>query len=798
MQDLRLAVRMLAKAPGFAALAVVLIALAMGLNAALFSALYAVAIKPLPYRASSRLVNVVESERERSIPPLTPANFDTIRRQAVSFDGVTGYRESEHELSAVEPAQRVTAVHGLENFFSFLGVAPLVGRTLGGGDFYTASSFDEGLWSVGNVAVLDYGFWQRHFGGSPDAVGSKLVVDEKSVLVVGVMPEGFGALWREADLYLPWILPRDFWSVRPPHVLPMLARRAEGVSIATASSEVATIYARLATEFPETNEVLTASVEPLRGRYAASTRTLVVLSAGALMVLIVACANLAGLLATRARSRRGEVAVRRALGATPIRIARQLVIESAVLVLIGGVLGVVASRAILNVITLPTALPFAPELSLPVLGFSFVLLAGTTVVLGLAPAWLVNRSDLSGTVGELSRSRTTRRLGTAFVVVQVAVAVGLVSTSALLLKSLSALEGESLGFDPERVQTLYVALPKSRYASDDDKRQFRQRALEELSAIAGVASADSASHLPTTPILLNLATGIEGRSLPRGTFRASPVFVSRDFLRTLRIPIRRGRDFDERDSKRSPWVIVINERMAKEFWPGQDAVGKKIRLEYSWAPDAPLTVIGVVGDVKQEGVGGRVNPAFYILHEQFPQEWFYFALRTEGQPEAIVGSVRARLAALDPNLPVTDVMTMEQRVAKSLAEHRARTRLFALYASAGLLLATLGLYGTLSSLVSLRTRELVIRMALGASRADITRLVLGHGMRQLAVGIVLGVALALLTGKFVESLLHEVEASDGATLATTIIVLISAGAVAALVPTYRAVRLNLAIRLRGD
>jgi putative ABC transport system permease protein len=672
-----------------------------------------------------------------------------------------------------------------------------MGRTFSGGDFYTAS-IEDGLWSVGDVVVLDYGFWLRHFGGSRDALGSRLSLNNKRVLVVGVMPEGFGAMWRDADVYLPWILPPDFWSERAANVLPMLARRGQDISQASAASEVSTIYARLATEYPETNEVLTGTVVPLRERYGASTRTAIALSAGALMVLVVACANLAGLLATRARKRVGELALRRALGATRARIVRQLVIESAAIVLIGGVIGVVAARGILHWVSLPMLLPFSPELSLPVLGFSFLLLAGTALALGLAPAWLLTREELSAAIDDLARSRSTHKVSSAFVVVQVAVALGLVSTSALLLRSFDALERESMGFDPERVQSLYLRLPETRYRSDDAQREFRRRALEAVRSVPGVVSAATASHLPTTPMSLNLATAIDGRPLPRGTLRAAPVFVSRDLLRTLRIPILRGRHFDERDSKQSPWVIVINERMAREFWPDEDSVGKSIRLDYAWAPDAPLTVIGVVADVKQERVGAAVRPAFYILHEQFPQEWFYFVLRTRGAPDPIVGGVRERLAAVDPNLPLSDFETMDQRVAASLADHRARARLFTLYASAGLLLATLGLYGTLASLVSLRTGELVIRMTLGATRADVARLVLAFGARQLAAGLALGLALALIAGRFVESLLFGVHPADGVSLVVTLVVLGGAGVAAFLVPTYRAVHLNLASRLRGE
>jgi predicted permease len=415
--------------------------------------------------------------------------------------------------------------------------------------------------------------------------------------------------------------------------------------------------------------------------------------------------------------------------------------------------------------------------------------------LGLTPALLVSSTDLSTSLRGRSDNAPSRRLANAFVVVQFAVALGLVSAGGLLLESLTVLENVELGFDAEGVQSLYVALPDTRYRGADAERQFRRRALEELRAIPGVSSVDTASHLPMTPMTLDLATAIEGRPLPRGTLRAAPVFVSHGLLRTLGIPIRRGRGFDERDSKNSPWVIVVNERMAGVFWPSEEAVGRRVRLEYPWAPDAPLTVVGVVSDVKQEGVGHAVRPSFYILHEQFPQEWFYFAIRAS---DNVVSSVRARLAAMDASLPMTDVKTMSERVADSLAEHRARTQLVGVYAAAGLVLAAFGLYGTLASLVSQRTKELVIRMALGATTADITRLVLGHGVRQLAAGITLGLALALLGGRFVESLLYEVGPMDSGSLLITISLLAGAGLLAALVPARRAARLELATRLRQD
>jgi len=440
--------------------------------------------------------------------------------------------------------------------------------------------------------------------------------------------------------------------------------------------------------------------------------------------------------------------------------------------------------------------PFSPALNVPVLGFSLVLLTATVLFLGLVPAWLVSKTNLVSALRGFSGSVSGARSAGTFVVVQVAVALGLVSAGGLLVRSLAALGSEPLGFAPERVSSAYVTLPDTRYPTDEDNRQFRRRALEELATIPGVSSSATASHLPTTPMLLNLATKIEGRPLPRGTFRAAPVFVSRGLLRTLGIPILKGRGFDDRDRKNSPWVIIINERMAEDFWPGQDAIGKQVRLEYAWAPDAPLTVIGVVADVKQEGIGQRVRPSFYILHEQFPQEWFYFALRTDGAPDALMANVRERLRTVDASLPVTDMKTMSERISDSLQAPRARARLVGLYASAGLLIAALGLYGSLASLVAFRARELAIRMALGATRARVVRLVMGRGLELHVLGLGLGLVLAFLGRRFIESLLYGIAATDAMSLTATVAILAGVGLLAILIPAYQAARPAPVNRLR--
>ena len=802
MQDLRLAARNLRKAPLFTAVAVLLVALGTGLNTALFSLLYAAVLKPLPYRDDERLVTIREVEPARSGWPLTPANFDDLRREATSFEDTTAYEafHYELELSDVATPQRISALYVFEGFFSFAGVSPLIGRTLAEGDFGTASEEEtRETWIIlGDVAVLDHGFWMRQFGGSPEIVGKTLRLDDKSFRIVGVMPEGFDALWRETDLYLPSMRGRRFWRRGGGgHLLSVLARLRPGVSVETASSEVATIYARLAQEYPETNEVLTASVEPLgSSRFGDSARALVILLVGALMVLAVACSNLAGLLATRARARIKEVAVRRALGASARRVAGQLLTESLLLAGAGGILGIAAAYTSLRMLSLPMSLPFEPELSLPVLVYCLILLGATAVFLGLTPAWLVSRIDLTPALRGLTEEASSPRMVGTSIVVQVALAFALVSASGLLLRSLASLSGEELGFEKERLLSFRVVLPNTRYPDRRDDTQFRRRALEELRSVPGVHSVAAASHLPMTPLPGGLATAIEGRPAPRGTFRAGAVFVSHGLLRTLGVRLSRGRDFDARDGKESPKVVIVNERMARDFWPGEAALGKRIRLQ--WFQD-PWTVVGVVPDVKQHRLDQEVRPAFYVLYEQFSNvNWLYFALRTEGAPQDFVSVARARIASIDPHLPVTDVQTLDERVAGSLSEHRARATLVGLYASAALLLAILGLYGTLESVVGQRTRELVIRMALGATRPHIVQLVMTRGLTLLALGVAIGLGLTVIGRRFVSSLLYGVEPTAGASLFVTTAILLASGALAAFVPANRASRLELATRLRQE
>jgi putative ABC transport system permease protein len=799
MQDLRLALRNFCKAPLFSSIAVLLIALAMSLNTALFSVLYAAILKPLPYLNSERLVIIGEVENESGFAVLTPANFADLRDAATSFEAVTAHFLNDLELNDVDPPQRVQALYVLNGFFTFAGVPPLVGRTLQGSDFETAASVDAGLWTVGAVAVLDYKFWNSRFGGSTDVIGSTVRLNNKPVRIVGVMPEGFDAMWREADLYVPWILPPDFWNDRPPHILPTLARLRPGVTTEAATAEVKTIYARLAKEYPETNAVLTARVQPLRAfRFTETTNAVFILLLGALLVLMVGCFNLAGLLATKARARVGEVAVRRALGASSSRIARQFVTESFLIVGGGAILGVAAAHAALRAVSLPMSLPFAPELSLPAMGFSLLLLTLTSLFLGLTPAWLVPRCDLASSLRGVSRGASPTRLPGAFIAVQVAIAVGLVSASGLLLRTLTALQTEELGFDKERVLTFYVTLPDARYPDDATKRQFLRRGLEEIRAIPGVISAATASHVPTTPMYVNLATAIEGRAAFRGTFRAAPVFVSHGFFRTMRVPLQRGRDFDDRDSEESPWVIVVNERMARDFWPGEEAIGRRIRLEYSWALDQPLTVIGCARDVKQESLDREVQPSFYLLNEQLPNDWLYFVIRTDGEPQVVAPAIRSRIASVDPQLPVTDMRTMEERLDRSVIAHRTRAILVTLYAVAALALATLGLTGMVLSQVSQRMHELVIRIALGATRGHITRLVMTESLKQLSLGLMLGLVGAVFADRLISGFLYRVKPTDIPSLLGTMALLTASGLLATFIPAHRASRRQPAMELRQE
>jgi len=803
MHDFRIAGRTLLKTPLFTVSTVALLAVAMGLNTAAFSLVHATLLESFPYREPSRLVNVVELEHGRRTEVLTPLDFDVVRREATSFSGVTGYRYNDLELSGVDPPQRVTALHVMEGFFDFLDVAPLLGRGLSEGDYSTAARVEDGLWSVGEVVVLGHAFWRSRFGGASDVIGSRIRLQDRSVTVIGVMPEGFDALWRGTDIYVPWILPPGFWSVRPPHVTPMLARLRPGVDIEAARSEVATLYARLATEYPDTNEVLSAAVEPVRDSLGGVLRPVLVLFAGAVVVLLVACSNLAGLMTTRAKVRWKDVAVRRALGATTFQIARMLLVESLMLSALGCGLGILFAKLSLPLFELPAVIPFAPTLNGSVVSFSVLVMVAAVLFIGLTPTWIVTRTTLTPALKDHATGRSTQRATSVFVVAQVALALGLVSTSGLLLKSLATMLTEELGFRTDGLLTFYVSLPDTRYGGDERerasrRRSFRRSAQEQLRGLPGVLAVDTTSHLPTTPMVVNLAVGVEGSPAPRGTRRAAPIFVSHDLLPTLSVSLSKGRNFTASDREDSPWVVVVNESMAREFWPRQEAVGKRIRFEYGWAPDAWVTVIGVARDVRQENVGTAIRPAFYILHEQFPQDFLYFAIRTRGAPELVVPSVRERVQSLDPNLPLTDVRTMEERVAGSVAIHEARAKLVALYATGALVLATMGLYGMLASVVAARTRELVIRMALGATRADVARLVLGRGARELLVGLAVGLALSVAGGRLVESVLYDVAATDMGAFATTTAVLASFGLVAIAAPALRASRLELSPRLREE
>jgi putative ABC transport system permease protein len=742
---------------------------------------------------------VGEIEEGRGFSPLTPANYADVREAATSFEVVTAHWYYELELGEVDPPERVQALYVLEGFFEFTGVPPAVGRALQADDFGIAPSVESGLYRVGDAAVLDHEFWVRRFGSARDVVGRSIRLNDKMVRIVGVMPAGFDALWRDADIYVPWILPPDFWSTRPPHVLPMMARLRAGVERETAAAEVQAIYGQLANEYPETNTVLTADVRALRSHaFGESARAVLILFAGALLVLVVTCTNLAGLLATKARSRTGEIAVRRAVGASQARVARMLLTESFLLASAGAAIGVAAAHAFFRVASVPLSLPFEPTLSVPILVSTALLVGVTAIVLGVAPAWSVARSDVSSALRGVAHGHSSRHISGAFVLVQIALALTLVSWSGLLLTTLTALESDDPVFDSDGVLSFFVILPETRYPDDASKRQFVHRAVEELEAIDGVMAAASASHLPMTPLTVHLATAIEGRAAPRGTFRAAPVFVSHKFLSMMRIPVTRGRDFDERDSRDSPWVIVINERMAREFWPGEPPLGKRIRFEYPWLADKPLTVIGLVPDVRQRGVDQEVSPSFYILSDQYPIDWLYFAVRADRDPHALAPAIRARMSSLDSHLPVADIQTMDERLEASLAPHRARARLASLYGIAALILASVGLNALVVSRISQRAREFVIRMALGATPRHIERLVMSETTRELALGLVLGGGTTLLARRWTAAFLHRVDATAVETLVIPIALIAGSGLLAAFLPTRRASRVSLSARLRQE
>jgi putative ABC transport system permease protein len=797
-QDARFGFRMLWKRPGFTTVALVVLALGIGANTAIFSVVDAVLLRPLPYPGADRVVAFTGVNPPKGITSsnMSAPDFDDWRAQAQSFEALAMYAATSANVTGGDEPERVASAVVMPDFFRVLGVGAARGRPL---------VADDAQPGGGLVVVISHGLWVRRFGADPGVVGRRIELGGRSFEVVGVMPAGFdfpqrAELWTALRLNTNEV-PRD------DREFSIVGRLKDGVTLEKAQAEMDTLTARLAQQYPVTNTGWGVRVERLRDNLVGRLRTtLFVLMAAVGLVLLIACSNVANLLLARAASRRREVAVRLALGAGRLRIVRQMLTESALLALVGGALGVGLSVWLTDLLVAlaPAGTPRLDEVRADARVVLFAVGATllTGLVFGLAPALQASRPDLGESLKEGGRGavEARSRVRSLLVVAEVALSLVLLIGAGLLVKSFARLQKVNPGFDPSNVLTMKLSLPGARYREPRDKAEFYSKLVARVAALPGVESAAATLSLPLGGSNYSVGRAFirEGRPLtPEESDNAAYSVATPDYFRAMRIPLLRGRAFNERDDADSPMVVVINETMARKVFPGEDPVGKRIRI---WRDEKfPREIVGVVGEAKPEGMDAEPAFQMYVpVRQDGAWNSLTLVVRAQGEPSSLAGAVRGEVRALDKDLPVYNVKTMGQVVSEATAYRRVTAVLMAGFAVVALLLAAVGLYGVVSYAVAQRTREFGIRVALGAQTRDILRLVLRQGGALVLAGVLAGVAAALVATRVLASLLYEVSTTD-ATVFVLVPALLAAVALAAcLVPARRATKVDPTEALRYE
>jgi predicted permease len=804
-RDVRHGARLLARTPGFTVAAVAALALGIGAATVIFSAVDAVLLKPLPYADAARLVVVLHHGRD----PVSPWTYTTLRRDAGSFDAVGVAEFWRPNLASEGAAETVLGLRLTASTMEMVGGQPVLGRRL--------RDEDEAP-GHGDVVVLSYGLWQRRYAGDPDVLGRSVRLSGVPHVVVGVMPAGFDfpPFWaRGAELWAP--LTRRDPNDTGGRSLRLFARLAPGASLEDARAEVATIAARSETERPGAMREL--AVVPLRDMVVRHVRPALIVLLGAVgLLLAIACANVAHMLLARAAGRAKEMAMRHALGAGRTRVVRQLLAESLLLAGLGSAAGIALAfaGARLLVAWRPPSVPRIETMTLDlrVLGVAVAASLLCGIAFGLAPALQAACRDLRTGLrqGErgVSEDAHRRRLRGALVSSEVALALVLLVGAGLLIRTFAALRAFDPGFDPRGVLSLVVSLSGSEESAPGRRAAFFQETLERLRALPGVEDAGAINHLPLGGDLWGHGFHVRGRPLPEPGERPSAAYrvVLPGYFRTMRLPLLRGRDFDERDVLGRPGVIVINEALARSQWPGEDPVGQTMTLDDPTSPDAEwLTVVGVVRNAVQSGWAEAPEPEMYLPYLQSREyleaadghlQYLSFVVRVTGDPATLAPVVREVVASRARDAAIADVHTLEELVARAMAEPRLYVILLVTFAGVALVLAALGIYGVVSHSVSRRSQEIAIRMALGAQASDVRRLVLGQGMATVGVGLVAGLAGALSLGTTLSSLLYGVQPADPPTLIAVVLALGAVGLGATWLPARRAVAVRALDVLRHE
>ena len=800
LSDIRFAIRLLIKRPGFSIVAILTLALGIGATTAIFTVVNAVLLSPLPFPDADRLAAVRIVGQGAEMYPLPDTDFLAWRDQNQTADAVAVWETDAATLTGDGAAERVGATGVTDRFFDVLGARPLLGRVFNAGDDKPGAP---------KTVILSHAFWMRRFHGDPGVVGRTLALGGVPHAILGVMPASFTFPRETTELWQ--ILTMNPPPRRGPFYTHGIARLKPGVSIEELRANLGVVTAGLRRQYPGPNNGTLDAISLHESLVGNVKQVLWVLLGAVGFLLLIATVNVANLLLARAATREREIALRGALGAARARIVRQLVTESVVLAIVAGGLGLAiaswGTRALLALA--PEGIPRLSEVRMNVPVFLFALTAAAIcgVVFGLVPALRASRTPLVETLKEGGRGGIGaghRRVQRVLVVVEIALALILSAGAGLMIRSLSELQRVSPGFDPGHLLTFQLSVPRAQYPETPKVRAFYDQLVQRLEALPGVRSAALSLSLP--PNLLQVTDNfmVEGQVLPpnQGAPVGPVVMVSDAFFNTLGVPLVRGRVFDERDEDGAPPVVIVNEALAKKYFAGVDPVGRRFKVggpERPIGPDNPwMTVVGVVGDVKYSGLDAAPEPTYYLPYRQSTWRGQFVVVRGSSDPHALATAVRGVVASLDKDVPITRVRTMDELMHASVAPPRFRTVLITIFALVGLLLAAIGIYGVMAYAVAERTHELGVRIALGADRRAVLRLVLGETFVLAAIGIAVGLAGALAMARLIQSLLFGITSTDAVTFIGISALLAVTALAASCVPARRAMRVDPMVALRYE
>ncbi len=794
-EDVRYALRMLRKNPGFTAVAVLTLALGIGANTAIFSVINGVLLAPLPYKDPQQLVAMKQND--------SLMNIIDIQRQTRAFSQGGGINLAQMDYTGGPEPLQIHAGYVNAGFLETLGVPPLLGRFI---------SPQEDVKGGPRVIVISHQFWQNFLNADPQVLGKTVTLTGNDYTVIGVMPAGFAPPEEHADIYVSlWVAYPEAAPFRGVHFMRTYWRLKPGVTLAQAQADISSIDHRLAEQYPDNERTRETVLVPLHDFIVRDSRKALLVLFGAVgFVLLIACANFAGLLVARNVARRQELVIRAALGAGKFRLIRQALVESALLAMIGGTAGLLLAKSGASFLLSlkPAALERFTGVQLDgrVLFFVFGISLLTGIVFGIAPAWSASCTDFAESLKEGGRGATAGPSGhllrKVLVTAEIALALVLLVGAGLLIKGFSRLRSVNPGFDSQNVMTMHLQLPVARYAEIPPQTQFRRELLARLNSFPGVNAA-MITDIPFGPDYLNHSIVIDGRPpVPAGAeSRVQTLSVMGDYFRVMQIPVRAGRGFTDMDRQGQPLVAVVNETFVETFFPHEDPLGARVDWGRSKSPHQWMTIIGVVQDVKYWGLDQPADPAVYAPFSQSDEawrRWMTLAIRTPGPSNTLVDEVKQQVWSLDRQIPVSDIQSMNGLMAESLAQQRFNMLLLGIFAALALVLSAVGIYGLMAYAVSQRTHEIGVRVAVGAQQRDVLRLIVGDGAKLAFFGIAIGIVAAFALTRLMASLLFEVAPTDPETFAVVAVLLAAVALMACYIPARRATRVDPMVALRYE